>query len=58
MPPLDETLKTITEADPDLLSEKKNVMDAFYKSFELKENPRVGISENFHYKNSVIMLPS
>lgn len=58
MPPLDETLKTITEADPDLLSEKKDVIDAFYNSFELKENPRVSISENFHYKNSVIMLPS
>ncbi|KAL9385590.1 hypothetical protein Peur_022600 [Populus x canadensis] len=41
VPPLDETLKTITEADPDLLSEKKNAVDAFYKSFELKENPRL-----------------
>ncbi|KAJ6679493.1 KU AUTOANTIGEN DNA HELICASE [Salix purpurea] len=41
VPPLDETLKTITEADPDLLSEKKNVIDAFSKSFELKENPRL-----------------
>ncbi|KAJ6328462.1 hypothetical protein OIU77_010201 [Salix suchowensis] len=41
VPPLDETLKTITEADPDLFSEKKNVIDAFSKSFELKENPRL-----------------
>lgn len=41
VPPLDETLKTITEADPDLLSEKKDVIDAFYNSFELKENPRL-----------------
>ncbi|CAK7347919.1 unnamed protein product [Dovyalis caffra] len=41
VPPLDETLKTITEPDPDLLSENKSVIDAFCKSFELKENPRL-----------------
>ncbi|RQO86986.1 hypothetical protein POPTR_002G148200v4 [Populus trichocarpa] len=40
VPPLDETLKTITEPDPDLLSANKNVVDAFCKSFELKEHPR------------------
>ncbi|KAL9396797.1 hypothetical protein Peur_011050 [Populus x canadensis] len=41
VPPLDETLKTITEPDPDLLSANKNVVDAFCKSFELKEHPRL-----------------
>jgi hypothetical protein len=58
VPPLDETLKTITEPDPDLLSANKNVVDAFCKSFELKEHPRVSIPEDFNYKHSVILLPN
>uniref|UniRef100_A0A6N2MVM4 ATP-dependent DNA helicase 2 subunit KU80 n=1 Tax=Salix viminalis TaxID=40686 RepID=A0A6N2MVM4_SALVM len=69
VPPLDETLKTITEADPDLLSEKKNVIDAFSKSFELKENPRLkkssklllrekpsGSDEELSYKDATNVL--
>ena len=41
VPPLDETLKKITEPDPELLSQNKSVIDAFRRSFELKENPKV-----------------
>uniref|UniRef100_A0A2N9EDU9 ATP-dependent DNA helicase 2 subunit KU80 n=1 Tax=Fagus sylvatica TaxID=28930 RepID=A0A2N9EDU9_FAGSY len=41
VPPLDETLKKITEPDPELLSQNKSVIDAFRRSFELKENPKL-----------------
>ncbi|KAJ4830539.1 hypothetical protein Tsubulata_032098 [Turnera subulata] len=41
VPPLDETLKKVTEPDPELLSENKSVIDAFRRRFELKENPKL-----------------
>ncbi|XP_012083570.1 ATP-dependent DNA helicase 2 subunit KU80 isoform X2 [Jatropha curcas] len=41
VPPLDRTLKKITEPDPQLLSENKSFIDAFCKSFEVKENPKL-----------------
>ncbi|GMH00585.1 hypothetical protein Nepgr_002424 [Nepenthes gracilis] len=41
VPPLDETLKRITGADPELLSQNKSVIDDFVKCFELKENPKM-----------------
>lgn len=37
VPPLDETLKKITEPDQELLSKNKSVIEAFCSSFELKE---------------------
>ncbi|KAE9600890.1 hypothetical protein Lal_00011234 [Lupinus albus] len=40
VPPLDDTLKKITEPNADLLSQNKSVIDTFRRSFELKENPR------------------
>ncbi|KAJ0964159.1 hypothetical protein J5N97_029281 [Dioscorea zingiberensis] len=40
VPPLDRTLKRITEPDSDLLSESKPVIDNFHSYFELKENPK------------------
>ncbi|EEF50392.1 ATP-dependent DNA helicase 2 subunit KU80 [Ricinus communis] len=40
VPPLDRTLKKITEPDPELLSGNKSVIDAFCRSFEVKENPK------------------
>ncbi|KAJ4959511.1 hypothetical protein NE237_026622 [Protea cynaroides] len=41
VPPLDNTLKRITEPDPELLSQNKSVIDEFCKQFELKENPKI-----------------
>ncbi|KAI3843977.1 hypothetical protein MKX03_000342, partial [Papaver bracteatum] len=41
VPPLDTTLKRITEPDPELLSENMQVIDVFSKQFELKENPKI-----------------
>ncbi|XP_050237337.1 ATP-dependent DNA helicase 2 subunit KU80 [Mercurialis annua] len=41
VPPLDRTLKTITEPDPELILENKSVIDAFCKSFEVKQNPKL-----------------
>lgn len=41
VPPLDESLKKITEPDPKLLSQNKPIIDAFRGLFELKENPKV-----------------
>ncbi|XP_027335253.1 ATP-dependent DNA helicase 2 subunit KU80 isoform X2 [Abrus precatorius] len=39
VPPLDDTLKKITEPDADLLLQNKSVIDSFCSSFELKGNP-------------------
>ncbi|ESW31064.1 hypothetical protein PHAVU_002G205800 [Phaseolus vulgaris] len=39
VPPLDDTLKKITEPDADLLLQNKSVIDSFCRSFELKGNP-------------------
>lgn len=41
VPPLDDTLKKITQPDPEILSECKSVVDEFRRLFELKENPKV-----------------
>ncbi|GMN54487.1 hypothetical protein TIFTF001_023604 [Ficus carica] len=41
VPPLDETLKKITEADPELLSHNNSALDEFRRAFELKENPKL-----------------
>lgn len=41
VPPIDRTLKRITEPDPELLSQNKSVIDDFSNQFELKENPKV-----------------
>lgn len=41
VPPLDETLRKITEPDPELLSQNRAVTDEFRRSFELKEHPKV-----------------
>jgi len=44
VPPLDDTLKKITEPDADLLLKNKSVIDSFCRSFELKGNPLVRMS--------------
>ncbi|CAA2957538.1 ATP-dependent DNA helicase 2 subunit KU80 [Olea europaea subsp. europaea] len=41
VPPLDETLRKITEPDPELISQNKAVIDEFHRCFELKENPKL-----------------
>ncbi|KAL2553001.1 ATP-dependent DNA helicase 2 subunit KU80 [Forsythia ovata] len=41
VPPLDETLRKITEPDPELISQNKVVIDEFRRCFELKENPKL-----------------
>ncbi|KAK2985233.1 hypothetical protein RJ640_015941 [Escallonia rubra] len=41
LPPLDDTLKKITEPDPELISRNKSVIDEFRRLFELKENPKL-----------------
>ncbi|PON67235.1 Ku [Parasponia andersonii] len=40
VPPLDETLRKITEPDPELISQNKLVLDEFRRAFELKVNPK------------------
>ncbi|XP_072966098.1 ATP-dependent DNA helicase 2 subunit KU80 isoform X1 [Typha angustifolia] len=40
VPPLDRSLKRITEPDPYLFSRGKSLIDNFHKQFELKENPK------------------
>jgi len=44
VPPIDETLKKITEPDADLLLQNKSVIDSFCRSFELKGQPLVRMS--------------
>ena len=39
VPPLDDTLKKVTEPDADLLLPIKSVIDSFRRSLELKGNP-------------------
>ncbi|XP_071736074.1 ATP-dependent DNA helicase 2 subunit KU80-like [Rutidosis leptorrhynchoides] len=41
VPPLDATLKRITEPDSDVMSQNKLVIDNFRRHFELKENPKL-----------------
>lgn len=41
VPPLDSTLKRITEPDPEVISQNKLIIDEFCKNFELKENPKL-----------------
>ena len=41
VPPLDETLKKITQPDPEQLSQCKSVIEEFRRHFELRENPKV-----------------
>ncbi|KAG8391672.1 hypothetical protein BUALT_Bualt01G0211700 [Buddleja alternifolia] len=41
VPPLDETLRKITEPNAELLSQSRVVIEEFRKSFELKENPKL-----------------
>ncbi|XP_076945842.1 ATP-dependent DNA helicase 2 subunit KU80-like [Bidens hawaiensis] len=41
VPPLDESLKRITEPDPEVVSKNKLVIDDFRRHFELKENPKL-----------------
>lgn len=41
VPPLDDTLKRITEPDTETLSRCESVLDEFHKLFELKENPKM-----------------
>ncbi|XP_026660873.2 ATP-dependent DNA helicase 2 subunit KU80 isoform X2 [Phoenix dactylifera] len=40
VPPLDGSLKRITEPNPAVFSHHKSVIDNFCKNFELKENPK------------------
>ncbi|KAK3036017.1 hypothetical protein RJ639_030718 [Escallonia herrerae] len=51
--PLDDTLKKITEPDPELISRNKSVIDEFRRLFELKENPKVFLLSHFQ---SLIVL--
>lgn len=41
VPPLDKTLKRITEPDPELLAKKKSAIDSLLRHFEVKEKPKV-----------------
>ncbi|KAK4418764.1 ATP-dependent DNA helicase 2 subunit KU80 [Sesamum alatum] len=41
IPPLDETLRKITEPDAELLYQNRAVIEEFHRSFELKENPKL-----------------
>jgi hypothetical protein len=54
VPPLDETLKKITEPDPELLSQNKSVIDAFRRIFELKEKPKVTFADALSKKEKIL----
>ncbi|KAM3264469.1 ATP-dependent DNA helicase 2 subunit KU80 [Capsicum annuum] len=41
VPPLDETLRKITEPDVELLFRNKSIIEEFRRSFELKDNPKM-----------------
>ncbi|GKA63775.1 phospholipase-like protein [Tanacetum coccineum] len=41
VPPLDETLKRITEPDPEAISQNKLVINEFHRHFKLKDNPKL-----------------
>lgn len=41
VPPLDATLKRITEPDPEVISQNKLVIDEFRRHFDLKDNPKL-----------------
>ncbi|XP_060218825.1 ATP-dependent DNA helicase 2 subunit KU80 [Lycium barbarum] len=41
VPPLDETLRKITEPDVELLSQNKSIIEELHRYFELKENPKL-----------------
>ncbi|GFP82266.1 ATP-dependent DNA helicase 2 subunit ku80 [Phtheirospermum japonicum] len=41
VPPIDDTLKRITEPDPELISQNRAVIEEFRRCFELKENPKL-----------------
>ena len=41
VPPVDKTLKMITEPDPKLLAQNKSIIDEFKRRFVLKDNPKV-----------------
>ncbi|XP_030551953.2 ATP-dependent DNA helicase 2 subunit KU80 isoform X1 [Rhodamnia argentea] len=41
VPPLDKTLKRITEPDPELLAKKKSAIDSLLRHFEVKQNPKL-----------------
>ncbi|OWM64948.1 hypothetical protein CDL15_Pgr028666 [Punica granatum] len=41
VPPLDKTLKKITEPDPELFVRNKSVINAFRRHFEVKPNPKL-----------------
>lgn len=41
VPPLDETLRKITEPDVELLSRNKSIIEELRRSFELKDNPKL-----------------
>ncbi|KAK4476526.1 hypothetical protein RD792_015682 [Penstemon davidsonii] len=41
VPPLDETLKKITEPDSEILTQSRAVINEFRRSFELKEHPKL-----------------
>ena len=43
VPPLDPSLREITDPDPELLSQNKPTLDQFRSLFELKEHPKVYI---------------
>ncbi|PIN23795.1 DNA-binding subunit of a DNA-dependent protein kinase (Ku80 autoantigen) [Handroanthus impetiginosus] len=41
VPPLDETLRKITEPDAELLDQSRAVIEEFHRCFELKQNPKL-----------------
>ncbi|EYU31996.1 hypothetical protein MIMGU_mgv1a022226mg [Erythranthe guttata] len=52
VPPLDETLRKITEPDAELLSENRAVIEEFRRFFEVKENPKLKKSSRRREKPS------
>ncbi|KAH1247353.1 ATP-dependent DNA helicase 2 subunit KU80 [Glycine max] len=58
VPPLDDTLKKITEPDADLLLQNKSEIDSFCRSFELKGNPLRSFSNDEEVKGNITAQPA
>lgn len=56
VPPLDKTIRRITEPDVELFARNKSIIDAFRRRFEVKPNPKVILIPNFYTINFLFFL--
>lgn len=56
LPPVDKTLRRITEPDPELVNQNRLVFEEFHRSFELKDNPKVIFTHSSHCNSIFLVL--